>query len=330
MTFIPVIMSIAAAAVTPAPVLASASYPLVDSAGGDTLVLSGTGLGGVVSASWGGTACTVVGSTATTVTLTMPAKATGTYSLTVTTAGGVSNGLSVESWGFADGAFSGLWTGNYSGSPWVGVASAGGSTGRNLTEPTHPPTAGTGGQIVNGHVPALFDGVADILTGANLTTLLSNSGYEGFALFQGITAQTAVGSAGGAGYIDPCILVASASSRFSLSFTSIGVTVSHIDGGGLRPVVTAPCAVGGIHLAQFWFDPAGTINLQLDGGTPGSAASAPTANLSSTLGLGGLGSGSTKFFDGLTWAAGTASSLQGATFRSNVKNLVNLRYGTSF
>ncbi len=51
---------------------------------------------------------------------------------------------------------------DYTGSsPWVGTASAGTSGTHNATEGTDPPSAGT---AVNGHTPALFDGVNDRLS----------------------------------------------------------------------------------------------------------------------------------------------------------------------
>jgi len=313
----------------PTPALTSANYDLVDSAGGDVIIVTGTGLAGVTAASWGGTACTVGATTATTASLTMPAKAAGTYALTVTSPGGTSASINIESWGFSDGAFSGLWSNSYAASPWAGEASAGASSGRNLSEATNPPSAGTGAEIVNGHTPAKFDGTNDILTGAALTTLLSNTGYEGFVLFRSSTAEVPNGNPA-LDYQDPCILVAAASTRFTLSYTNLGVTLSHLAGDGARPRTTQACATGGVHLAQFWFDAAGSINVSIDGAAPATTVAATTANLSANLGVGGLGLSSTKFFNGLIWAAGTAASLQGATFRSRVRKLVNLKYGTAF
>jgi hypothetical protein len=60
----------------------------------------------------------------------------------------------------------GYWRASYSASPWVGVASAGGSGGRNATEATNPPAAGS---AVNTLVPADFDGSNDRLAPTGTT-----------------------------------------------------------------------------------------------------------------------------------------------------------------
>lgn len=87
----------AAAAV--APVLTSLNFDLADTGGGgQNIVATGTDLAGALSATWGGTACTVIGSTSTTVTVQLPAKAAGSHDLIVTTAGGASNALPIEAW----------------------------------------------------------------------------------------------------------------------------------------------------------------------------------------------------------------------------------------
>lgn len=67
-----------------------------------------------------------------------------------------------------------IWVrGSFSSDPWTGVASAGGSGGRNLTEATNDPASGT---AQNGFNPADFDGTNDRLGNATaMTTLLSTS-----------------------------------------------------------------------------------------------------------------------------------------------------------
>ena len=63
---------------------------------------------------------------------------------------------------------SGFWRADhieFDGSPWKGVGTRGYALGRDLSEATNPPSAGT---AQNGYVPAQFDGTNDILryTGA--------------------------------------------------------------------------------------------------------------------------------------------------------------------
>src|SRR5690606_13622046 len=76
----------------------------------------------------------------------------------------------------------GFWRGSFSGSPWVGTASAGSSGTRDLTEATNPPSTGA---AQNGYVPADFDGTNDVLGNATaMSTLLTASGYYYWALFE--------------------------------------------------------------------------------------------------------------------------------------------------
>lgn len=72
---------------------------------------------------------------------------------------------------------------NYAASPWTGTASAGTSGGRNLTEATNPPAAGT---AQNGFVPADFDGTNDILAPAatTLDTFANALAFSGWALIR--------------------------------------------------------------------------------------------------------------------------------------------------
>lgn len=75
----------------------------------------------------------------------------------------------------------GWWRGSYSASPWTGVASAGSSGSRDLTEATNPPAAGA---AVSGFSPAQFDGSNDILANATaISTLVPTAGYFYWILF---------------------------------------------------------------------------------------------------------------------------------------------------
>lgn len=69
-----------------------------------------------------------------------------------------------------------IWVrGSYADSPWTGVASAGSSGARNLTEATNKPSAGT---AVNGFAPAVFDGSNDILANATAISTLLGSAWS--------------------------------------------------------------------------------------------------------------------------------------------------------
>lgn len=75
---------------------------------------------------------------------------------------------------------SGWWRSDFSASPWAGTASAGGSSGRDLTEATNPPTTGT---AVNGRTPARFNGTTTLISIAtSLATLLTTTAYTAIVL----------------------------------------------------------------------------------------------------------------------------------------------------
>lgn len=80
------------------PKLTSLDYTLADTGGGDTITITGKYLSNATGVTWGGVAGSITGNTATTLTFTTPAKAAGTYSVVVTSNGGISNSLSLESW----------------------------------------------------------------------------------------------------------------------------------------------------------------------------------------------------------------------------------------
>lgn len=161
-----------------APVLTSLDYDLADKAGGDTVTITGTDLDSATDVTVGGTSASITANTSTSLSFTMPAKTSGTYDVEVTTAGGTSNALSIEAWSPVDLTLQGYWRASYGGSPWAGVASAGGSSGRDLTEATTPPAVGS---AVNGRTPANFED-ADLLGGAALTTYFTVSSWSMWVL----------------------------------------------------------------------------------------------------------------------------------------------------
>ena len=89
----------ASAAGPAAPALTSLDFDQADTAGGDSVTITGTDLTAASSCTVGGTSATITANTSTTLTFTMPAKAAGSYNVQVTTAGGASNTLSLEAWG---------------------------------------------------------------------------------------------------------------------------------------------------------------------------------------------------------------------------------------
>lgn len=78
-------------------------------------------------------------------------------------------------------SLTGWWRASYTGSPWVGTASAGSSGSHDLSEATNPPSTGS---AQNGFTPADFDGTNDQLANANaISTFISASAWFIWSVF---------------------------------------------------------------------------------------------------------------------------------------------------
>lgn len=154
--------------------------------------------------------------------------------------------------------WSGYWSTDYAGSPWVGEATAGASSGRNLEEATNPPTTGTARY---GHIPATFDGVNDTLSSVNPV--------EDFATtYVTVDAVVKINSAPAAGtfvWDDPCIVTVYGSAAFSLGVTTSGVSFGVYTSTGFGQTAYVPLSLGVVHSVQGRYD--GTnCSVRVDGG----------------------------------------------------------------
>jgi hypothetical protein len=80
------------------PTLTTLDHNLADTAGGDSITITGAGLTGALSCTVGGTPATITSNTDTSLTVTVPARPAGMHDVHVTTASGTSNALSIEAW----------------------------------------------------------------------------------------------------------------------------------------------------------------------------------------------------------------------------------------
>lgn len=189
-------------------------------------------------------------------------------------------------------SWSGYWRADYSASPWVGVATAGASSGRDLTEATNPPTTGT---AVNGYVPANFDGTNDLLT-ADLTA----DDYVG-ASAMSVHAVVYIDTAAAPGtyaFDDACIVVAQYSGIFGLGVSSSGVRFGVYTTSGYYETAAVALSTGAWHRVQARYD--GTnVSVRIDGGSwTNTAATDPFAAGGSPMLVGVDIVGTTTFLDG--------------------------------
>jgi len=215
-------------------------------------------------------------------------------------------------------ALSGWWRANYTNpGPWNGVASAGASSGRDLSEATNPPATGT---AQNGLTPADFDGSNDELSIATgVSSFFSASAWTIVVLFR---ADSTVAATGDLYECESFLADDGASATIGMGITDSGVQVWHY-GGGAWPGLTIAAGTGAYHLAQAKYD--GTnIKMRIDSGSYSSQA-ASNASLSSNLRVGMSWNGS-KFYDGRLTEIMLAQSALSDADLDNIKSYLNARY----
>jgi hypothetical protein len=163
-------------------------------------------------------------------------------------------------------ALEGWWRADYSATPWVGTASAGGSGGRNATGAggTGNPTPGT---AINGRVPADFDGVNDYFSlPGTATDYLTQSLYSGCA----VVNIDAIDTDSATFIQNDCIIEINVGylGVFLRSSGVVGLTQSD----GAFKTATHTFATGGWHLVHWRFS-GGLLQIGVDGDWGATAAS---------------------------------------------------------
>jgi len=228
-------------------------------------------------------------------------------------------------------ALQGWWRASYSGSPWTGTASAGGSNGRNISEATNPPATGA---AVNGRTSADFDGSNDQLTTATAcTTFVSDAAGSLFCLFYADAAAADPGTAGY--YSNPSFFVNDGDGYLGFGFNAAGVVLGSYDStSGTFDSVGTACATGGWHLGQARWDNsagggAGLMEVRVDSGGWTTMAKLVEVSLSANGVRVGTSFTGAFFFDGKILELGAAQTkFSDATF-DNIKSYVNARYALS-
>lgn len=220
----------------------------------------------------------------------------------------------------ADLTLAGWWRASYSASPWVGTASAGASSGRNLTEGVNPPATGA---ALNALVPADFDGSNDRLTSAvAMSSFVSSSAGSFICLFNSDTAPADAGAA--ANFSNPG-LIQESTGRLSLSFCSAGVRFGSYSGASDNSLAVA-CGTGGWHVATARWD-ATTLRLSVDFGAFSSLAH--TVALAAGTTVVGSNWNSTVPFNGRIAELMTMQTSISDADLARVRTYINSRYGLS-
>jgi len=219
-------------------------------------------------------------------------------------------------------SLTGWWRASYSGSPWAGTASAGGSDLIELAEATDPPATGA---AVNGYTPADFDGTNDLLT-ANAA---SNALFGGSGSFVCLLYADAAVTDGGAGtfyqygtlFSDPT----NAEACFGLS--NSGFIASVLDSTVNYIEASTACATGGWHLAQCKFD-GSNLKVRVDSGSWSSVGFSTFTPITPSNHQAGKSYGG-SYFNGRILEIMTADSALADGDFDNIKSYVNSRYALS-
>jgi hypothetical protein len=221
-------------------------------------------------------------------------------------------------------SLTGWWRASYSGAPWVGTSSAGGSGSRDLTEATNPPSTGS---ALNGLTPADFDGTNDTLSNATaISTLLSASAYFYWILFYADTASSN-GSLGIAYDNRQLITDTNGNWGCAISTPVADPTVQcwHWDGNSNGVQLTI--ALNAWNLICCRYD--GTnLRAKLNSGSVSTQARGNIAATTGTLRVGTRWTGSV-FYDGRIAEIGLAATAESDARFDDIRTYINARYALS-
>ncbi|MFE3887705.1 beta strand repeat-containing protein [Streptomyces lydicus] len=230
---------------TPAPVLTTLTPTSGPTAGGNVVTINGTGLSGASSVKFGSSSGVIVTNTATQITVIAPAGGVGSVNVTVTTAGGTSNGL-----------------------PYTYVAVP--APVLSSLSPASGPTAGGNVVTING---ANLSGASSVLFGGSPATVLTNTATQitvsapaGVGAVS-VTVTTAGGTSNGLAYTYVAAPVPVLSSLSPASGPTAGGNVVTINGTNLSG---ASSVKFGSNAATVLTNSAGQITVIAPAGPPSS------------------------------------------------------------
>lgn len=122
-------------------------------------------------------------------------------------------------------SLSGWWRGNYTGAPWAGTASAGGSSGRDLVTTSTDPTTGT---ALNGITPGDFSGAQYLQSAADAPTLFTVGAGSIGVLYRLDTVAAAAPA--GQPYDDAALFALAGAGEIIMAVNSTGLRCAIYDG----------------------------------------------------------------------------------------------------
>jgi hypothetical protein len=277
---------------------------------------------GSTTVDFGGTPGTsIVVTSSTAMTCTVPAHISGPVSVTVTTAGGTSGAQSFEYFSPAQLTLTGWWRAGYTAAPWVGTASAGGSGGRNQLTTGTDPTSGTLNSL---STASNSSGRSLVVSGTSMGTLLPAAGY-----FLEVLCKPASAAAPAAAlYLAATPVGESSDGDIGFAYDTGGFKHFHFATAYVGPAYVAAAAGSWYSLAGRYdgtnmaFSVNGAANVTVASGTPngpGLAASALGAFRNFSTGLGAFAGDVAEI---ITAAHGSVST----TDQTKIRSYLNTRY----
>lgn len=306
-----------------APLTVTAITPSIGLAGTAITNLAGTGFAVGASVTIGGVACTsVTFVSATELECVVGAHANGVVDVVVTntdlrTSGVTGAGLYTYGTATVPASLSltGWWRAAFASSPWTGVASAGTSGGRTLTEATNPPTVGT---ALNTFDTANFDGVDDLLNGASAFSTYGAAAAGSLAFL--VYADTLAADTGTVR--TNAALLCDANTYFTVNVCDSGVAVNLYD-VGWKATPYAALATGAWTLVQVRWDST-TLSVRTNNNAWQDvlAGAIDTVTGAITIGNGNAG----PFFDGRMAEAMCAQEAFTTPQFDEIRDYINTRY----
>lgn len=207
--------------------------------------------------------------------------------------------------------------------PWTSIASAGPSIGRQLKEPTTPPSRGTS---LLGLTGANFDGSNDRLNQDEALDIYLSASAWWVGLL--VRADTAAATAAGEFYEDAAIIT-EANGGWGVAFTTSGVRAGNYDGAFKK---TGWVALGTATWAwvEAWLS-GGVLSISVDGGTPATVSAGNLTSLAARPMRLGANFDYSKFFDGQLAELMVMDSVPSADQRERIRNsYLCHRYGLNF
>lgn len=297
-----------------------------DISGAYPATVTGTGFTGATGVTFGAVAATsVVVVNASTLTCVVPAHATGTVSVLVTTALGTNPANALfRYYSPAEKALTAWWRASFTTTTWSPNASAGVSLATGQLVPGVAPSVGP---ALQGHTVARLDGVAQYLVnGAQLSTIFTAGAGSIVVLFKPAAAKAAQPPQ--SEFMDPYCFGDGSNGGLGLSYSTAGFKGFLFDGSSSYKSIASAFAVGAWASAIFTWDST-NLNLLVNGAAAapvGASAFGTSLANTASMGAGYLPGANNDYLQGDMAEVIAIDSALSAQEKADLRSYFNTRY----